>query len=101
MVADALSRKGHYNYLLAVHSMGEQSSTRVLPDLSFFNITLTPTLRGEIIAAEKNDAGMAHIKRRVQEGDPKVACFREDAEGTLWFKDRLVVPKKKALKKRF
>jgi hypothetical protein len=100
MVADALSRKGHCNYLLAVHSMGEQSSTRVLPDLSFFNITLTPTLRGEIIAAEKNDAGMAHIKRRVQEGDPKVACFREDAEGTLWFKDRLVVPKKKALKKK-
>jgi hypothetical protein len=63
----------------------------VLPDLSLFNITLTPTLRGEIIAAQKNDAGMAHIKRRMQEGDPKVACFREDAEGTLWFKDRLVV----------
>jgi hypothetical protein len=70
----------------------------VLSDLSLFNITLTPTLRGEIIAAQKNDAGMAHIKRRIQEGDPKVACFREDAEGTLWFKDRLVVPKKKALK---
>jgi hypothetical protein len=36
----------------------------------------------------------------MQEGDPKVACFREDAEGTLWFKERLVVPKKKALKKK-
>jgi hypothetical protein len=72
----------------------------VLPDLSLFNITLTSTLRGEIIAAQKNDAGMAHIKRRVQEGDPKVACFREDAEGTLWFKDRLVVPKKEALKRK-
>jgi hypothetical protein len=71
----------------------------VLPDLSLFNITLTPTLRGEIIAAQKNDAGMAHIKRRIQEGDPKVACFREDAEGTLWFKDRLVVPKKETLQK--
>jgi hypothetical protein len=43
---------------------------------------------------------MAHIKRRIQEGDPKVACFREDAEGTLWFKDRLVMPKKEALKKK-
>jgi hypothetical protein len=30
----------------------------------------------------------------------KVACFREDAEGTLWFKDRLVVPRKEALKKK-
>jgi hypothetical protein len=91
VVADALSHKGHCNYFPAVRSIGEESSTRVLPDLSLFNITLTPTLKGEIIAAQKNDAGMAHIKRRIQEGDPKVACFCEDAEGTLWFKDRLVV----------
>jgi hypothetical protein len=100
VVADALSHKGHCNYLLAVYSMGEESSTRVLPNLSLFNITLTLTLRGEIIAAQKNDAGMTHIKRRIQEGDPKVTCFREDAEGTLWFKDRLVVPRKEALKKK-
>jgi hypothetical protein len=70
----------------------------VLLDLSLFNITLTPALRGEIIAVQKNDEGMGHIKRRIQEGDPKVACFHEDAEGTLWFKDRLVVPKKESLK---
>jgi hypothetical protein len=100
VVADALSHKGHYNYLPAVRSTGEESSTWVLPDLSLFNITLTSTLRGEIIAAQKNDAGMTHIKRRIQEGDPKVACFHEDAEGTLWFKDRLVVPRKEALKKK-
>jgi hypothetical protein len=42
---------------------------------------------------------MAHIKRRMQ-GDSKVACFCEDVEGTLWFKDRLVVPEKEALKKK-
>jgi hypothetical protein len=36
----------------------------------------------------------------MQEGDPKVTCFREDAEGTLWFKERFVVPKKEALKKK-
>jgi hypothetical protein len=71
----------------------------VLPDLSLLNITLTPTLRNEIIAAQKSDEGMGHIKRRMREGDPKVACFCEDTEGTLWFKDRLVVPKKEALKK--
>jgi hypothetical protein len=100
VVVDTLSHKGHCNYLPAVRSMGEESSTRVLPDLSLFNITLTPTLKGEIIAAQKNDAGMAHIKRRIQEGDPKVACFHEDVEGTLWFKDRLVVPRKEALKKK-
>jgi hypothetical protein len=65
-----------------------------------FNITLRPTLRAEIIAAQKDDEGMNHIKRRMQEGDPNVACFREGAEGILWFKERLVVPKIEALKKK-
>jgi hypothetical protein len=100
VVADALSHKAHCNYLPVVRLIGEESSTRVLSDLSLFNITLTPTLKSEIIAAQKNDEGMGHIKRRIQEGDPKVACFREDAEGTLWFKDRLVVPMKETLKKK-
>jgi hypothetical protein len=43
---------------------------------------------------------MGHIKRRMREGDPRVACFCEDASGTLWFKERLVVPKREALKKK-
>jgi hypothetical protein len=72
----------------------------VLPNLSLYNITLTPVLRGEIIAAQRNDEGMGHIKRKIQEGDQKVVCFHEDAEGVLWFKDRLVVPKKATLKKK-
>jgi hypothetical protein len=72
----------------------------VPPNLSLFNITLTPTLRDEIIAAQKNDKGMDHIQRRMKEGDPKVACFHEDVEGTLWFKERLVVPRKVPLKKK-
>jgi hypothetical protein len=40
---------------------------------------------------------MGHIKRK---GDPRVPCFRGDAEGTLWFKERLVVPRREALKKK-
>jgi hypothetical protein len=100
IIAHVLSRKAHCNYLLAVCLTREESSTRVLPNLSLFNVTLTPTLRAEIIAAQKDDEGMGHIKRRMREGDPKVACFREDAEGILWFKERLVVPKMEALKKK-
>jgi hypothetical protein len=65
-----------------------------------FNITLTPTLRAKIIAAQKDDECMVHIKRRMREGNLKVACFCEDAEGMLWFKERLVVPKREALKKK-
>jgi hypothetical protein len=100
VVIDALSHKAHCNCLPAVCLTGEESSTRVLPKLSLFNITLTPTLRTKIIAAQKDDEGMGHIKRRMREGDLKVTCFREDAEGTLWFKERLVVPKREALKKK-
>jgi hypothetical protein len=100
VIGDALSHETHYNYLSIVRLTGEESSTLVLLDLSLFNITLTPTLRDEIITAQKNDEGMGHMKRRMQEVDPKVACFHEDAEGTIWFKERLVVLKKEALKKK-
>jgi hypothetical protein len=100
VIADVLNHKAHCNYLPAVRLTGEECSTQVLPNLSLFNINLTPTLRAEIIAAQKDDAGMGHIKGRMREGDPKVICFREDAEGTLWFKERLVVPKKESLKKK-
>jgi hypothetical protein len=100
VIADALSRKAHCNYWPAISLTRKESSTRVLPNLSLFNLTLMPTLRAEIIAAQKDDEGMGHIKRRMLEGDPKVACFREDAQGTLWFKERLVVPKRETLKKK-
>jgi hypothetical protein len=99
-MADALSHKAHCNCLSALPWTGEEPSTRVLPNLSLFNITLTPTLKAAIIAAQKDDEGMGHIKRRMREGDPNVTCFRKDAEGTLWFKERLVVPRREAPKKK-
>jgi hypothetical protein len=72
----------------------------VLPDWALFNITLTPTLRDEIIAAQKTDECMGHIKQRIQEGDSKVSCFCEDADETFWFKERVVVPTREAPKKK-
>jgi hypothetical protein len=83
-----------------IEKIGPHPTSRVLPDLSLFNITLTPTLKSEIIAAQKNDEGMGHIRRKMQESDPKVACFCEAAKGTLWLNDRLVVPKRESLKKK-
>jgi hypothetical protein len=99
-IADTLSHKAHCNYFPAACLTGEESSTQVLPTLSLFNITLTPTLRDEIVAAQKIDESMVHIKRRMQESDPKVICFHQDKEGALWFKERLVVPEKEALNKK-
>jgi hypothetical protein len=82
VVADALSSKAHCIYLPDVYLMGEESSVRVPPDLAQYNVTLTLMLRGEIIAAQGNDDGVAYIKKRLAEGDRKVDCFRVDEEGT-------------------
>jgi hypothetical protein len=65
VVADALSHKVHYNYLPVVRLTGEESITRVLPNLLLYNITLTPVMRDEIIATQRNDEGMGNIKRRI------------------------------------
>jgi hypothetical protein len=80
VVADALSRKAHYNYLPVVPLTGEEYSIKVFPDLSLYNITLTNILWEEIIAAQNNDEGMAHLRRRMREGDPKINCLCEDME---------------------
>jgi hypothetical protein len=53
VVANTLSHKAHCNYLPVVHPIGEESSTRMLPDSSLYNVTLTPTLRSEIIVAQR------------------------------------------------
>jgi hypothetical protein len=87
VVANALSRKMHCNYLPAMPLTGEESSIRVPPDMSLFNVTLTPSLRWEIITTQEQDVGVSHIKRRFTKGDPKVSCFHMDDEGTLWFND--------------
>jgi hypothetical protein len=65
-----------------------------------YNVTLSPMLRVEIIAAHSSDEGVTHIKRRLAKDDPKVNCFHVDEEGTLWFKHRLVVSKNHGLRKK-
>jgi hypothetical protein len=100
VVADILSHKAHCNYLPTVSITGEESSIRIPHIMALYNVTLTQMLRGEIIAAQSNDEGVTHIKRRLAEGDPKVNCFHVDEEGTLWYKHHLVVPKNHELRKK-
>jgi hypothetical protein len=100
VIVDALSRKAHCNYLPTVPLTGRESSIRVPPDVSLYNVTLTPSLRGEIIAAQQQDVGVSHIKRWLTEGDPKVSCFHVDDEGMLWFNNRVVIPRNQGLQKK-
>jgi hypothetical protein len=95
VVADALSHKHHCNHLmvqlLTTCCDSEEPSLQVIPHGRLHNIALIPTIKEEVIDAQKTDVGMSHIHRRLKLGEVK--CFCEDADGVLWFKDRLVVPK--------
>jgi hypothetical protein len=55
------------------------------------NIAPIPTIKEDVIAAQRTDVGMDHIRRRIELGEAQ--CFRQDADGVLWFKNHLVVPK--------
>src|SRR6266540_42663 len=61
------------------------------------NLDLVPTLREQIIAAQRNDKGIAHIKGRLEDGE--ALCFKQDQDRVIWFKNRLVVPKDQELRK--
>ena len=97
VVAVALSRKSYCN-CLAVRIMGltlcqemEKLNVEVIQRGSLTNIIVEATIRDQVIVAQKENKGIAHIKERVRNG--KAECFSIDDEGVLWFKDRLVVPK--------
>jgi len=69
----------------------EKLNVEVIQQGSLTNIIVEATIRDQIIAAQKENKGIAHIKERIKDG--KGECFKVDDEGVLWFKDRLVVPK--------
>ncbi|WVZ70361.1 hypothetical protein U9M48_019036 [Paspalum notatum var. saurae] len=67
-------------------------------ETELYNLVLEPTIKDQIIAAQKKDKGMAHIRDEIN--DKKKAYFKLDEEGVLWFKNRLVVPKDMELRKK-
>ncbi|WVZ94108.1 hypothetical protein U9M48_040044 [Paspalum notatum var. saurae] len=63
-----------------------------------YSLIIEPTIKDQIIVAQKQDKGMAHIREGLDE--KKRACFTLDDQGVLWFKNRLVVPKDMELRKK-
>jgi hypothetical protein len=55
------------------------------------NIALIPTIKEDVIAAQRTDIGMDHLRRKLELGEAQ--CFRQDVDRVLWFKDRLMVLK--------
>ncbi|WVZ76961.1 hypothetical protein U9M48_024869 [Paspalum notatum var. saurae] len=104
VVADALSRRAHCNVIEArptarviCWEMDEiEMSTEQLVEL--YNLIIEPTIKDLVIVAQKQDAGMAHIREGIDE--EKKACFTLDDQGVMWFNNRLVVPKDMELRKK-
>jgi hypothetical protein len=97
VVADALSRKVHCNCVTVkpldislCHEI-EKMGIEIFQQGSLTNITIESTIRDQIIAAQKKNKGIVHIKEKVRK--EKASCFRIDEADVLWFKNRLVVPK--------
>ncbi|WVZ97423.1 hypothetical protein U9M48_042963 [Paspalum notatum var. saurae] len=67
-------------------------------EAELYNLIIEPTIKDQIIAAQKQDKGMAHIRESIDE--KKKARFTLDDHGVLWFKNRLVVPKDMKLRKK-
>jgi hypothetical protein len=95
-VADALSRKSQVNMMVAHQMPYELAKEFDRLSLGFLNsmrgvtVELEPTLEQEIKEAQKNDEKISEIRQLILEGRGK--DFQEDAEGVVWFKDRLCVP---------
>ena len=87
VVADALSRKTSCSCVSATalnetlcQEMEKLKLTIVLEG-TLANLTLTPTLRDQITATQKDDIGMGKIRQSLSENDPQVECFHQDSEG--------------------
>jgi hypothetical protein len=63
-------------------------------------ISIEPTLLDQIIMTQLGDKGVQIIKENLNQKDEKYKCFHQNSKGTLWFEDRLVVPKNGDLKKK-
>jgi hypothetical protein len=95
MVVDALSHKYRCNHItVQSHPSGcdpEESSLWIVPHGRLNNIALILTIKEDIIAAQRTDVGMGHLHQRMESREAQ--CFRQDDDGVLWFKNRLMVLK--------
>ncbi|WVZ80218.1 LOW QUALITY PROTEIN: hypothetical protein U9M48_027711 [Paspalum notatum var. saurae] len=104
VVADALSRKAHCNVIEArptarvICCEMDEIEIPTEQHTELYSLIIEPIIKDQIITAQKQNKGMAHIREGL--GEKKRACFTLDGQGVLWFKNRLVVPKAMELRKK-
>jgi predicted NACHT family NTPase len=102
VVADALSRKSQVNMMVAHLMLYELAKEFDRLSLGFLNniqgvtVELEPTLEQDIRKVQKHDEKINEIRQLIIDGKGKY--FHDDAEGVVWFKDRLCVPDIKSIR---
>ena len=76
----------------ALHEEFARLNLEIVPSGYLANLEIKSTLEDEIKAAQQHDAGILKIKENIASG--KATCFSIDDSGVVYFRDRLVVPKR-------
>ena len=103
VVADALSRKSYVKTLMTGGLPKELADDihelclEIVPRGYVATLEIQSTLLGKIRKAQKTDKEIAEINERMSKG--KAKGFREDEHDTLWFEDRIYVPKDPMIRK--
>ena len=99
VMVDALSRKAYCSELEVqvqqppLYAELRKLNLEIVPHGEVNNLVVEPDLDGIIKWIQKCDSFIEKIKRFIARGQPSVFTVADD--GTLYFKNRLVVPKSK------
>jgi hypothetical protein len=105
VIADALSRKVHYNHLElepVSDPLSEEMrrlNLEVVQQGNIYALSAESNLYDRIITAQRIDEDLQIIKQKLADGDPKYTCFQKDHQDVIWFGKRLVVPVDSKIKK--
>jgi hypothetical protein len=97
LVADALSRKEHVHLVVVAQLPDEivedfrRLNLGIVAHTEGVTIEVESTLEQEIRKGQVGDAKIQEIKDLITEG--RGPEFTKDEQGTVWFKDRICVPK--------
>jgi hypothetical protein len=91
IVADALSRKSYKPKNAHLQEEMARLNVHVIPQNSYCKLSVQPTLESKIREAQSLDMNLMKIRKQI--GENKASDFRVGDKRTLWYKDRICVPK--------
>ncbi|SPT20120.1 unnamed protein product [Triticum aestivum] len=99
VIANALSRKAYCNSLILKPFQPElceafrKLNLQIVPQGFLANLIVSPTLEDQIREGQLLDTMVKKVKRGIDKGISKYKYYRVDDRDTLFFEDRIVVPK--------